>query len=356
MLARILVGLTTLSAMSLLTTSNALASGDKTIESATEVLTDLVRQRDDGIPASLLAEAHAVAIIPDTIKLGLIVGGQRGKGVVVIKEKSGNWRAPSFITLTGGSIGYQIGVQGADIVLVFTTAKSVEGLMKGTFKIGADAAAAAGPVGRRVEASTNAKLNAEIFSYSRSRGLFAGVSVDGSAIQIDGPANAAYYGTVEQGQVVPPAALKLVELIAQLGAPPAVAVAQPVAVEGNPLEAPAATAVPIPAAPQANAETERIKKQLAQAAIQLNGRLDESWRQYLALPAEVYREGAQPPLNILKTAQSRFDAVATDPRYNVLVQQQEFQTTRNLLQAYATALSAFSERKLTLPAPPVSAQ
>lgn len=328
-------------------TAVADTSGDKTIESATEVLTALVRTPDEEIPAHLLAEAHAVAIIPDTIKVGLIVGGQRGKGVVVIKEANGNWRAPSFITMTGGSVGYQIGVQGADIVLVFRTAKSVEGLLKGTFKIGADAAAAAGPVGRRVEAATNEKLKAEILSYSRSRGLFAGVSVDGSAIQIDGRANAAYYGTVQQGQVVPPAAMKLVELIAQLSSPPVASAAQPIAAQGAPLAVPVAAA----ATPQAGAEAARLKQQLAQAAIQLNTRLDESWRQYLALPAEVYREGT-PPLNLLKTSQSRFDAVAADARYGTLVQQPEFQNTRSLLQAYVTALSAYSERKLTLPPPP----
>ena len=188
---RILTSLGILTVALLVPAATRAESGDKTIEAATEVLTALVGQRDDGIPAHLLAEAHAVAIIPNTIKVGLIVGGQRGRGVVVVKEKSGTWRAPSFLTMTGGSIGYQIGIQDADIVLVFTTAKSVEGLMKGTFKIGADAAAAAGPVGRRVEAATNERLKAEIYSYSRSRGLFAGVSVDGSVIEVDGRANGA---------------------------------------------------------------------------------------------------------------------------------------------------------------------
>ena len=329
-------------------TAVAQSPGDKTIESATEVLTALVRTPDEGIPAHLLAEAQAVAIIPNTIKVGLIVGGQHGKGVVVVKEKNGTWRAPSFITMTGGSVGYQIGVQGADIVLVFRTAKSVDDLMKGTFKIGADAAAAAGPVGRRVEAATNETLKAEILSYSRSRGLFAGVSVDGSVIHIDSRANAGYYGTVAQGQVVPQPALKLVELIAQLATPQAAVAAQPVAVQGGPA-APVAAAAAAP--PQADSEATKLKQQLAQAAIQLNSRLDDSWRQYLALPAEVYRDGT-PPLNLLKTSLSRFDAVAADPRYSTLVQQPEFQTTRTMLNAYVTAVSAYTERKLTLPPPP----
>src|SRR5205085_11303913 len=169
---------------------------------------------------------HAVAIIPDVIKLGFVVGGQRGHGVVIIRQADGSWRAPMFVTITGGSIGWQVGAQATDFMLVFKTQKSVEGLLRGKFTLGADAAIAAGPVGRRAVAATDAELKAEIYSYSRSRGLFAGVSLEGSALQVDDRANASYYGVTIPGgaaPAVPPSAEKLVQIIAALatrGSPP----------------------------------------------------------------------------------------------------------------------------------------
>jgi len=324
--------------------------GNSTVLAATEILKELVNLPEHGIPASLLSEASGVAIIPNTIKVGLVIGGQHGKGVVVVREKDGNWRAPTFITMTGGSVGFQAGAQGSDIVLVFKTQKSVDGLMSGKFKIGADAAATAGPVGRRVEAATDAQLKAEIFSYSRSRGLFAGVALDGSVIQIDGPANAAYYGNPQQGQTVPAAALALTNLVVQLAAGQRAA-AQPAAPAAA---VPGAVVVDAPAAAP-SADANQLRKQLAQAAIQLNRRLDPAWQQYLALPAEIYRDGNHAPLPGLATAQSRFDSIVTDPRFSTLVNLPEFQTTRNLLQAYAKAVSPISDAKLNLPPPPANA-
>jgi len=341
------------SILALWTTSANAQPGDTTVVAATEVLKELVNLPDHGIPASLLAEAYGVAIIPNTIKVGLVIGGQHGKGVIVVREQNGNWRAPTFITMTGGSVGFQVGAQGSDIVLVFKTQKSVEGLMRGKFKIGADAAATAGPVGRRVEAATDAQLKAEIFSYSRSRGLFAGVALDGSVIQVDGPANTAYYGNPQQGQVVPAAALALTNLVVQLAAGQPVA---PPAAVPAPAPVPGAVTVDAPLSPAApSADANQLRKQLAQAAIQLNSRLDPAWQQYLALPAEVYREGNHAPLPGIKTAQSRFDSIVTDPRYSTLAKLPEFQTTRNLLQAYAAALSPVTEAKLKLPPPPGNA-
>ena len=202
-------------ALGLLWPAIAAAKTEKRIvEDAKDVLEEFLNLRVKSIPASLLAEAHGVAIIPDVIKVGLVVGGQRGKGVVVVREKNGNWRAPTFITLTGGSIGWQAGAQSSDIVLVFKTQKSVDGLLQGKFTIGTDAAAAAGPVGRRVEAATDSQLRAEIYSYSRSRGLFAGVSIDGSSLQIDDEANAIYYGNGDNREP-PRAAIQLMEQIAK---------------------------------------------------------------------------------------------------------------------------------------------
>src|SRR4051794_2738120 len=196
-------------------------SEEQTIRAAHEVLQQFLDLQIRQIPDSLLAEAHGVAIIPDVIKLGFVLGGQRGKGVVVVRQPDGSWRAPSFITITGGSIGWQAGAQSTDFVLVFKSQQSVEGLMRGKFTLGADAAVAAGPVGRRAGAATDTELKAEIYSYSRSRGLFAGVSLEGSALQIDDAANASYYGAIMPGgpaQAIPPAAQQLVTIIATLAA------------------------------------------------------------------------------------------------------------------------------------------
>src|SRR3954468_13351741 len=190
---------------------------DRTIQAAHEVLQQFQQLQISQIPESMLANVHAVAIIPDVVKLGFIVGGQRGHGVVVMRQADGSWRAPVFVTITGGSVGWQIGAQASDFVLVFKTQKSVEGLLRGTFTLGADAAIAAGPVGRRAGAATDAELKAEIYSYSRSRGLFAGISLEGSALQVDDRANASYYGVTLPGgppPAVPPAATSLVQIIA----------------------------------------------------------------------------------------------------------------------------------------------
>ncbi|MCE9548769.1 MAG: lipid-binding SYLF domain-containing protein [Planctomycetia bacterium] len=326
--------------------------GSKVVESSTEVLQDLMAAPVNGIPTALLAEARAVAIIPNTIKVGLIVGGQRGRGVVVIHEADGNWRAPTFVTITGGSIGFQIGAQGTDVVLVFKTQKSVEGLLRGKFTIGADAAAAAGPVGRRVEAATDAQLRAEIYSYSRTRGLFAGISVDGSVLEIDNPATAAYYANAQAG--IPEAAQKLMNLIIQLTGPAGGAVAMPMGAAVPIAAAGVAPAAAMPVGQQGN-DPERIRQNLAQAALQLNGRLDDTWRRYLALPAEVYRPGTLAPVEGVKMSLSHFDTVASDARYRMLSDQREFQNTRSLLQAYYVALSAQGRGQINLPPPPPGA-
>ena len=127
------------------------------------------------IPETLLAEAQGIAIVPNVIKVGFVAGIRWGHGVVMVRDAEGEWSLPQFVTLTGGSVGWQAGVQGTDVVLVFLTKKSVEGLWRGKFTIGADASVAAGPVGHDAAAATDARLRAEILSYSRSRGLFIGL-------------------------------------------------------------------------------------------------------------------------------------------------------------------------------------
>ncbi len=157
----------------------------------------LEEQRDAGdrrIPSWLLERAYGIAVIPDLTKIAFFAGGRRGNGVVVIRDKDGRFTNPIFVTLTGGSFGFQWGVQSTDIVLVFTTRKGIEGITGGKVTLGGDASVSAGPVGRESSASTDMTFKAEVYSYSRSRGVFAGLAIDGSVISIDDDENDAFYG------------------------------------------------------------------------------------------------------------------------------------------------------------------
>jgi len=164
------------------------------IEDAKLAFEDITAIPEKTIPEFLLRDAMGIAIIPSVVKVGFIFGGEYGKGVLLLQDEHGGWSNPIFITLSGGSIGWQIGAQSADFVLVFKTKRSVDGILRGNFTLGVDVAAAAGPLGRRARASTDMELKAEIYSYSRSRGFFAGLSLDGTILQIDDAANAAFYG------------------------------------------------------------------------------------------------------------------------------------------------------------------
>jgi lipid-binding SYLF domain-containing protein len=161
---------------------------------ATEVLDELLRMPEQNIPGWLLERAHAVAVVPNVIKVGLGIGGRRGKGVLVVRRDSGAWSNPVFVNLTGGSFGFQVGVQSTDVVLVFTSRQSIEGIVGGKVTLGADASVAAGPVGRQSSAATDVGLTAQVYSYSRASGLFAGVALDGSALTIDHRSNELFYG------------------------------------------------------------------------------------------------------------------------------------------------------------------
>lgn len=161
---------------------------------AANVLDEIMRTPDQAIPRRMLEDAYAVAVIPSVVKAGLVVGGRHGRGLISVRSPDGTWSNPSFIKLTGGSVGFQAGVQSTDVVLVFRSPRGVDSIVHGKFTLGADAAVAAGPVGRTATASTDGQLKAEIYSYSRSRGLFAGVALDGAVLSIDNDANAAAYG------------------------------------------------------------------------------------------------------------------------------------------------------------------
>ncbi|HBA88340.1 MAG TPA: hypothetical protein DCZ75_10240 [Geobacter sp.] len=166
----------------------------KKVQESAAVLKKIMKIPEKGIPPALLKDAKAIAIIPGVIKGAFIVGGRHGTGVLSVHEESGVWSDPIFVSITGGSVGWQVGGSSTDLILVFKELKDVEKLTKGKFTLGADAAVAAGPVGRKASAATDVKLKSEILSYSRSRGLFAGVSLEGAALLVDDDANAAYYG------------------------------------------------------------------------------------------------------------------------------------------------------------------
>jgi lipid-binding SYLF domain-containing protein len=163
------------------------------IEDATDVILDIMDIPEQKIHPELLDDAYGIAVIPGVIKVGLGVGGRHGKGILVVRTSDGPWSHPVFMILTGGSIGWQIGVQSTDIILIFRKKKSVAAILEGEFTLGADASIAAGPVGRHVGAKTDVTFKAEIYSYSQSRGLFAGLALEGAVLQIDHDANEDFY-------------------------------------------------------------------------------------------------------------------------------------------------------------------
>ena len=167
---------------------------DERARNALRVLNEIQAIPESAIPDILFDEAKAIVVVPDTLKIGLVIGGRRGHGVVSVKAPDGTWSNPAFVTLTGGSIGFQAGVQSSDVVLVFTSQRGLDSIVNGKITLGADASIAAGPIGRSTGMATDGRLKAEIWSWSRARGLFAGVALDGAVLSIDDAANQAVYG------------------------------------------------------------------------------------------------------------------------------------------------------------------
>jgi lipid-binding SYLF domain-containing protein len=167
------------------------------IEDCVKVVKAIKAIPEEGIPPVLLKDALGVMIIPGVIKVGFVIGGRYGTGILTVRDEKGNWTDPVFVKIAGGSLGWQIGAQSTDLVLVFKTKKSVDGILGGEFTLGADISVAAGPVGRSAEGATDMTLKSEIYSYSRTRGLFAGIAMDGAALMIDDDADASFYGGKE---------------------------------------------------------------------------------------------------------------------------------------------------------------
>jgi len=173
----------------------------RTVQAAQQVVDEFGRLHIDSIPPAMLGTAQGIAIFPNMLKGGFILGVNFGKGVLLVRRGDGTWSPPTMVTMGGGSLGFQAGVQAADIVLVFATPRSLEGMLRGEkVTLGADANVALGPIGRSANAGTDARLGAEIYSYARSRGLFVGVSVNGASLSLDNNANAMLYG---RGGVTP---------------------------------------------------------------------------------------------------------------------------------------------------------
>jgi len=165
---------------------------EERINAATAVLSDFNGIK---IPAQLIEASKGIIIIPRMINGGLIVGGKHGKGLAMVKREDGEWSDPVFVTITGGSVGAQIGVQAVDLVLVFKSDKTLMNIEKGDYTLGGDVSVAAGPVSKNASATTDYKLEAEVYSYSRAKGLFAGVTVNGAMLDVDVRANTGLYGS-----------------------------------------------------------------------------------------------------------------------------------------------------------------
>ena len=167
----------------------------KRITEAATVLDEIMAAGDKAIPKAILDKAQGIAVFPSLLKGGIFVGGQRGHGVLSVRDANGAWSAPAFLTITGGSVGAQFGFQAIDLVLVVNNQRGLEQLVKNQIKLGAEAGIAAGPLGREVTAQTDIQLRAQILGYSRARGLFAGVTLNGSTVREDRDANQRFYGT-----------------------------------------------------------------------------------------------------------------------------------------------------------------
>ena len=183
----------------------------KRIDNSAKVLDEIMSVKDKAIPDKVMQDAKCIAVIPSMVKIAIGFGGNHGKGVATCRTESGTWSAPAPITITGGSWGLQLGGQAIDLVMVIMNQQGMDHLLSSKFKLGADASAAAGPVGRDAAADTDIKMRAEVLTYSRARGLFAGIDLNGAAVTQDKDETHVLYGKfvpfsdILNGKVAPPA-------------------------------------------------------------------------------------------------------------------------------------------------------
>jgi len=319
-----------------------------TVRQSEQVLGELMAIPARQIPRRLMDEAQGVVIVPNVVKIGFIAGARRGHGVVMVRDAEGEWSLPQFVTLTGGSVGWQAGVQGTDIVLVFTTRKGVDGLLRGKFTVGVDAAATAGPVGREMAAGTDATLRSEIFSYSRSRGLFLGVAIDGSALEIDHEAHAYFYGSPSSQlpRHVPESAAQLRHFLVEIA--PGHVATRPA--NERPVGERPAVERPIQWHPVRRQEV--LRRSLAQHSAELQAILSPEWQQYLAMPKALNEPMGQPSAEAISIVHRKFAKLVDSGEYPQLVQRPEFQTTYEVLTEYHETIGS-NRAALQLPPPPV---
>jgi SH3 domain-containing YSC84-like protein 1 len=203
-----------------LAATGALRADDDRLETAASVLIEMAKASDRGIPANLLGKAKCVVVVPGVKKAAVGFGGQYGRGYIACRTNGGGWSAPGGIRVEGGSVGFQIGGSETDVILLVLNDRGVERLLSSRFTVGADAAVAAGPIGRQATAQTDATMTAEILAWSRARGVFAGVSLQGSTLREDSGENQELYGRditnreIVRGTVTAPAAAR--DLLAEL--------------------------------------------------------------------------------------------------------------------------------------------
>jgi lipid-binding SYLF domain-containing protein len=195
--SKTLLATVTVVAILLAASASAATREEKRVADAADVVDQLSRIPEKAIPPQLLSRAYAVAVIPDVMRAAFGLGARRGKGVLVVRQDDNSWSNPAFVTLTGGSLGWQVGADSTDVILVFKTRKGVDGISRGKLTLGANASVAAGPVGRHTGVATDLEFEAEVYSYSRSRGLFAGVALEGAGVTMDRKANARFYGSAD---------------------------------------------------------------------------------------------------------------------------------------------------------------
>ena len=313
----------------------------ETIVLSEQVLSDLMAIPGKQIPHRLLREAQGIVIVPNVVKIGFVAGARRGHGIAMVRDIEGEWSLPQFVTLTGGGVGWQAGVEGTDVVLVFGSRQGAEGLMRGKLTVGVDASVTAGPVGREAAIGTDSTFRSEVLSYSRSRGVFIGVSLDGTAIEVDHDAQLAFYGA-PAGTLprhVPGLAEELRHVLAELTPRHSSTLAS------DERLAPVVSPRLIDA----------LRQSLNQNSEHLQLVLSPEWRAYLALPIELRNPGKYPSSESLEQAVRHFKHVSKSAEYHQLAELSEFQRTFELLQEYERAVMA-AHPTLKLPPPPAHFQ
>ncbi len=341
-------------------TSGPTSSEAGVINEATAVLHEVAMGSATNIPENLLASAEGVAIIPHYVRGAFVIGIGGGRGVLLTKDANQQWQAPEFITIGGGSIGWQAGVEAVDLVLVFRSPRSLNNIRQRKVTLGVNASAAAGPIGRYASAATDLTAQAEIFTYSRSRGLFAGVSLTGASLQIDIPATQAYYQTAGGGPgLVPATAIGLVEELKRFSrSVPTVALPSRDPSVGGVPPIDTSTGQPSdPAALQSPAQDTMITvpdtglAPLERSVSALLANVDTQWQAYLALPAH-WRNARELASSEVQATWMRYERVATNPRFEALRSLPEFKESLEFLRQLASETS--KDYRLQLPPPPAT--